>query len=56
MIISICTILICCGVFAYAINSIGEIFKDFGQLEIFIKKKMYSISCYMNQKNVNKDV
>ena len=30
LMLSVITMLICCGVFAYVINSVGVIFEDFG--------------------------
>ncbi|KRX08373.1 Cyclic nucleotide-binding protein [Pseudocohnilembus persalinus] len=46
--------LISCGIFAYAINTIGSIFRDKQLKNASIKKKKYEISKYMIKRNINK--
>ncbi len=56
MILCTFTMFIACGVFAYAVNQIGEIFQEFSKVETEIKRKMFIINTYMNSKNVKEEV
>jgi hypothetical protein len=56
IVLCIFQILICCGVYAYTLNEIGNIFQDFDHLERDIKSSMMTINGYMNSKNVNKNL
>ncbi|EAS07056.2 cyclic nucleotide-binding domain protein (macronuclear) [Tetrahymena thermophila SB210] len=53
MIISIFTMLFSCGVFAYSINAVGMIFNTLTKKSLDKKNNMYTISQYMDKKNVN---
>ncbi|KAL4510977.1 hypothetical protein ABPG73_008055 [Tetrahymena malaccensis] len=54
--IIVCTALmmICCAIFAFTINSIGQIFQDFYQKENMIREKRFIIGNYMIKKGVSK--
>ncbi|KAL4489959.1 hypothetical protein ABPG72_010858 [Tetrahymena utriculariae] len=54
--IIVCTVLmmVCCAIFAFTINSIGQIFQDFYQKENIIRQKRFIIGNYMIQKGVSK--
>ncbi|EAS07057.2 cyclic nucleotide-binding domain protein (macronuclear) [Tetrahymena thermophila SB210] len=56
MVISIITMLLSCGVFAYSINAIGTIFNTLNQKSLAIKNNMYTISSYMAKKNIDFDL
>ncbi|KAL4434928.1 hypothetical protein ABPG74_021267 [Tetrahymena malaccensis] len=53
MIISVFTMLLSCGVFAYSINAIGTIFNTLNKKSLDKKNNMYTISQYMAKKNIN---
>jgi len=50
LILNIFTIFVCCGVFAYILNSIGVIFEDFGSKIKLMNIKSYTINKYMKTK------
>ncbi|EAR91790.2 cyclic nucleotide-binding domain protein (macronuclear) [Tetrahymena thermophila SB210] len=54
--IIVCTVLmmICCAIFAFTINSIGQIFQDFYQKENIIREKRFIIGNYMIKKGISK--
>ncbi|KAL4495023.1 hypothetical protein ABPG72_015723 [Tetrahymena utriculariae] len=56
MIFCVFSMMICCGVFAYSINQVGNIFKQFFLLENDIKQNMKVISNYMKNKKVNQEL
>ncbi|EAS01104.2 cyclic nucleotide-binding domain protein (macronuclear) [Tetrahymena thermophila SB210] len=56
MIFCVFSMMICCGVFAYSINQVGNIFKQFFHLENDIKQNMKVISNYMKNKKVNQEL
>lgn len=45
-----------CGVFAYAVNSIGSIFANIAERESLIKKEKYQIFKFMKSKNISKSL
>jgi hypothetical protein len=47
------TMMVSCGVFAFAVGEIGSIFKEFSALENDINLNLYIINTYMNSKNVS---
>ncbi|EAR97003.2 cyclic nucleotide-binding domain protein (macronuclear) [Tetrahymena thermophila SB210] len=53
-----CVILmiISCGLFAYAMNTIGNILDNFNFEENELSKKMHVINLYMSKKNINKQM
>ncbi|EGR30305.1 cation channel family protein, putative [Ichthyophthirius multifiliis] len=55
-ILCIITMLISCGVFAYAVNQIGSIFELLGRQDKELKENMYRISNYMYIKKVSKEL
>ncbi|EAS07090.2 cation channel family protein (macronuclear) [Tetrahymena thermophila SB210] len=50
------TMLVACGVFAYAVNQIGSIFENMSKQEMQINEMMYNISSYMHLKKVSKEL
>lgn len=50
MVLSIATILIACGVFAYSINSVGQVFQEMGMTEEEANKNLRIINRYMSKK------
>ena len=48
--------LVSCGIFAYSMNTIGNILENFNQEEMEIAQKMEVINTYMSKKNVNKQM
>lgn len=55
---TVCVILmlVSCGIFAYSMNTIGNILENFNQEEMEISQKMEVINTYMSKKNVNKQM
>jgi len=55
---TVCVILmlVSCGIFAYSMNTIGNILENFNQEEMEIAQKMEVINTYMSKKNVNKQM
>lgn len=49
IVLSIVTILVTCGVFAYMLNSIGVIAEELGQKRKLINIKSYVINKYMKE-------
>ena len=56
MILCIVTMLFACGVFAYAVNQIGNIIQDFFRSDKQIKEKIYIINKYMSKKSIDQDL
>ena len=52
----VCMALVSCGVFAFAVNTIGNIFQEKAQKSVAFKKKKYAVLNYMNLRNVNKSL
>ncbi|EAR84197.2 cyclic nucleotide-binding domain protein (macronuclear) [Tetrahymena thermophila SB210] len=52
-ILSIGTILVACCIFAYIVNSIGNIFQDFFRHAQIVKENFYTINNYMEKKNIS---
>ncbi|EAR93586.2 cation channel family protein (macronuclear) [Tetrahymena thermophila SB210] len=53
-ILSVITMMISCGVFAYTLNEVGSIFNNFFQVDREIKRKQILIQKFMSTKNINK--
>ncbi|KAL4480549.1 hypothetical protein ABPG72_022304 [Tetrahymena utriculariae] len=51
--LSIGTILVACCIFAYIVNSIGNIFQDFFRHAQIVKENFYTINNYMEKKNIS---
>ncbi|KAL4434930.1 hypothetical protein ABPG74_021269 [Tetrahymena malaccensis] len=54
--ICIASMLISCGVFAYSINAIGEIFSAINKQNKKIKEDLYIISNFMSKKNIGREL
>jgi hypothetical protein len=54
--LSIFNILIACGVYGYFLNIIGEIIVDYHRINNDIKRKMYVINRYMQERSVSSEV
>ncbi|EAS07054.2 cation channel family protein (macronuclear) [Tetrahymena thermophila SB210] len=54
--ICIASMLISCGVFAYSINAIGEIFSAINKQNKKIKEDLYTISNFMSKKNIEREL
>jgi len=48
--------LISCGVFAYSINAIGEIFTSINMKKKQIKEDLFLIGNFMSKKNVSQEL
>ncbi|EGR27939.1 hypothetical protein IMG5_186250 [Ichthyophthirius multifiliis] len=55
-VLCIITMLVSCGVFAYAVNQIGSIFELLFKQEKELKEMIYRISNYMHLKKVSKEL
>ena len=53
MILCVITMLIACGVLAYALNQVGTIIQDIYSNEKEVKHSLYIINKYMSKKNIN---
>jgi len=51
--VDIVAMLISCGVFAYSINAIGEIFAVINLKKNKIKNDLFAISNFMSKKSIN---
>lgn len=51
---AIAVMLLCCGVFAYSLNSMGTIIQEMYKKENDFRGKLVDISYYMNKRNINK--
>lgn len=56
MMVSIVTMLTSCGVFAYSINAIGNIFNTLNSKHADILNNLYTIGSYMKKKNIDTEL
>jgi len=54
--VDIVAMLISCGVFAYSINAIGEIFAVINLKKNKVKNDLFAISNFMSKKNINQEL
>ncbi|EWS74108.1 cation channel family protein (macronuclear) [Tetrahymena thermophila SB210] len=52
-VIAIFTMILSCCIFAYSMNTIGSIIKNFNESELIIKRNIHIINSYMYKKNIN---
>ncbi|KAL4510182.1 hypothetical protein ABPG72_010375 [Tetrahymena utriculariae] len=52
-VIAIFTMIFTCCIFAYSMNTIGLIIKNFNESELVIKRNIHIINSYMHKKNIN---
>ena len=48
--------IICCVIFAYSMNNIGEILKKLGLRQAAFRSKMVNLNLYMEKRELNKDL
>jgi hypothetical protein len=52
----ICATIMCCGIYGFALNCIGQIFQEKANMEADLKSQKYALMRYMKERKIDKDI